>query len=167
MKAKGESEVPQSSLTLWDPVDCSLPGSCIHGILQARILDWVAIAFSRGSSWSRDRTQVSHIVGRCFTLWATREAQLNGRARCKSGQCVFRVTWSWCLLCMGKPAQERQDPIALSPITDDSVANHRTVEQSQLFKKKFFLLVYPFVFHLFIYWFIFNFFGCTAWHVGC
>ena len=60
--------------TLCDPVDCSLPGSSIHGILQARILERVAISFSRGSSWPRDWTWVSGIAGRRFTLWATREA---------------------------------------------------------------------------------------------
>ena len=54
--------------TLCDPVDYSPPGSSIHGILQARILEWVAISFSRGSSQPRDRTQVSCIVGRCFTV---------------------------------------------------------------------------------------------------
>ena len=70
-----ESEVAQSCLTLCDPVDCSLPGSSIHGILQARILEWVAISFSRGSSWLRDQIRVSCIAGRFFTLWATREAQ--------------------------------------------------------------------------------------------
>ena len=69
-----ESEVAQSCLTLCDPVDCSPPGSSVHGILQARILEWIAIFFSRGSSWPRDRTQVSCISGRCFNLWATREA---------------------------------------------------------------------------------------------
>ena len=52
----------------------SLPGSSVHGILQARLLEWVAISFSRGSSWPRDRTQVSCIAGRHFNLWATREA---------------------------------------------------------------------------------------------
>ena len=54
-------------------MDCSLPGSSVHGIFQARVLEWVAIAFSRRSSWSRDWTQVSRIVGRRFTIWATRE----------------------------------------------------------------------------------------------
>ena len=54
-------------------MDCSLPSSSIHGILQARILEWVAISFFRGSSRPRDWTQVSRIVGRCFTVWATRE----------------------------------------------------------------------------------------------
>ena len=65
------SSVVQSCLTLCDPLDCSPPGSSIHGILQARVLEWVAISFSRGSSRPRDQTQVSHSVGRCFNLWAT------------------------------------------------------------------------------------------------
>ena len=56
------------------PWDCSPPGSSVYGILQARILEWVAISFSKGSSWPRDRIQVSHIAGRRFNLWATREA---------------------------------------------------------------------------------------------
>ena len=46
MKVKRESEVTQSCLTLSDPMDCSLPGSSVHGIFQARVLEWVAIAFS-------------------------------------------------------------------------------------------------------------------------
>ena len=54
-------------------MDCSLPGSSVHGIFQARILEWVAISFSRRPSWSRDWTQVFHIVGRHFTVWATRK----------------------------------------------------------------------------------------------
>ena len=55
-------------LTLCDPMDCSPPGSSIHGIFQARILEWVAISFSRGSSQPRDRTQVLRIAGRRFNL---------------------------------------------------------------------------------------------------
>ena len=70
-----ESEVAQSCPTLWDPMDCSLPGSSVHGILQARILEWVGAPFSRGSSRPRDRTWVSHIAGRFFTIWATRDTQ--------------------------------------------------------------------------------------------
>ena len=58
--------VVQLCLTLRDPVDCSPPGSSVHGILQAGILEWVAIAFSRGSSRPRDRTQVSCIAARFF-----------------------------------------------------------------------------------------------------
>ena len=50
------------------------PASSFHGIIQARILEWVAISFSRASSQPRDRTQVSCIAGRCFNLWATKEA---------------------------------------------------------------------------------------------
>ena len=59
-----ESEVAQSCLTLCNPVDCSLPGSSIHGIFQARILERVAIFISRGSSRPRDQTWVSRIVGK-------------------------------------------------------------------------------------------------------
>ena len=66
------SEVAQSYPTLCDAMDCSLPGFSIHGILQARILEWVTISFSRGSSRPRDRTRVFCIGG--FNLWATREA---------------------------------------------------------------------------------------------
>ena len=68
------SEVAQLCPTLLDPVDCSLPGSSVHGIFQARVLEWVAIFFSRGSSQPRDRTRVSRTAGRRFTVWATREA---------------------------------------------------------------------------------------------
>ena len=68
MKVKSEREVAQSCLTLCDPMDCSLPGSSVHGILQARTLEWVAISFSRGSSRPRDRTQVSYNAGRRFNL---------------------------------------------------------------------------------------------------
>ena len=65
-KLKSESEVAQSCLTLCDPMDCSLPGSSVHGSFQARILEWVAISFSRRSSWPRDWNWVSGIVGRRF-----------------------------------------------------------------------------------------------------
>ena len=58
----------------WDPMDCSPPGSSVHGFFQARILAWVAISFSRGSSWPRDGTWVSCIAGRLLTTWAIREA---------------------------------------------------------------------------------------------
>ena len=73
-----ESEVTQSCLTLSDSMDCSLPGSSIHGIFQARVLEWGAIAFSRGSSQPRDRTLDSHIVGRHFTVWVSRKVCKNG-----------------------------------------------------------------------------------------
>ena len=67
-------EIAQSSLTLCDPMDGSLPGSSIHGIFQARILEWAAISFFRGSSQPRDQTWVSCIADRRFTVWAIREA---------------------------------------------------------------------------------------------
>ena len=56
-----------------DPMDCSPPGSSVDVTLQARILGWVAISFSRGSSWPRNQTQVSCTAGRWFTNWAMRE----------------------------------------------------------------------------------------------
>ena len=59
--------------SLW-PMDCGQPGSSVLGIFQARILEWVATSFSRGSSWPRDRTWISHITGRLFTIWAIRES---------------------------------------------------------------------------------------------
>ena len=64
----------QSYLTLCDPMDCSPLGSSVHGIIQARIPEWVAIPFSRESSWPRNWTQISRFTGRFFTIWATREA---------------------------------------------------------------------------------------------
>ena len=57
-----------------NPMNYSPPGSSAHGILQTAILEWVTLPFSKGFSQPRDRTQVSHIAGRFFTIWATREA---------------------------------------------------------------------------------------------
>ena len=69
-------KVSQPCLTLSNPVNCSPSGSSVHGILQARILEWVSISFSRGFSHPRDWTHVSSIAGRFLTNWATREALL-------------------------------------------------------------------------------------------
>ena len=72
-----ESEVAQSCLTLCNPIDYSLPISSVHGILQARILKWVAIPFSRGSSWPRDWSRVYCIARRFFIVWVTRKWKKN------------------------------------------------------------------------------------------
>ena len=64
---ESEMLVAQSCLTLCNPMDCSLPGSSVLGILQAGILEWVAIPFYKGSSRLRDQTCVSLIAGRYFT----------------------------------------------------------------------------------------------------
>ena len=74
-------------------MDWSPPGSSVHGILQARILEWVAISFSRGSSWRRDRTWVSCIAGRFFTIWSI------GKSRSKRHHQIrpFRL-WIWLLV---------------------------------------------------------------------
>ena len=66
--------VTQSCPTLYDSMDCRLPVFSVHGILQARILEWIALPFSRESSQLRYWTRVSCIAGRFFTIWATREA---------------------------------------------------------------------------------------------
>ena len=68
--------VTQTCLALCDLMKRNLPSSSVHGILQARILGWVAIPFSSGSSQPRDRTQVSHMAGRSFAIWATKLSQL-------------------------------------------------------------------------------------------
>ena len=72
VQGESESEVAQSFPTLCDSMDCSPPGSSIHGIFQARVLEWVAISFYRGSSSPRDQTHVSCIAGRLFTVWTTK-----------------------------------------------------------------------------------------------
>ena len=72
MKVKVKS-LSRVRLFVTPQTDCILPSSSVHGIFQARILEWIAISLSRGSSWPRDWTLISHFVGRCFTVWATRE----------------------------------------------------------------------------------------------
>ena len=69
-----------SRVQLCSPLDCGPPGSSVHGILQARVLEWVAMPSSRGSSPPRDRTSVSYIAGGFFTIWATREAYVYNTA---------------------------------------------------------------------------------------
>ena len=83
-----------SHVRLCDPMDCSLPGSSVHGILQTRILEWVAVSFSRGSSWPR----VGSCIGRqILDCWATREASILLR-RPRLLVPVFMVfisAWKW------------------------------------------------------------------------
>ena len=84
-----------SCVWLCDPMDCNLPGSSIHGILQARILGWVAICFSRGSSWSRGWTWISCIMGRLFMAWATRQSTLGKVKNSRKGVTVWSVVKHW------------------------------------------------------------------------
>ena len=92
-------KVAQLCPTLCDPMDCNPPGSSVHGILQARILEWVAVPFSKGSSQPRDPTQISHNEGRFFTVWTTKEAP--------KGRC-----WGCLLRCLGnKVAVTRIGPL--------------------------------------------------------
>ena len=84
------------------PMDCSPPDPSVHGIFQARILEWVAISFSRESSQPRDRTQVSHIAGRRFNLWAIREAYIRMymhiyvfEKHTLKYECIYQVSRKW------------------------------------------------------------------------
>ena len=96
--------VTQLCPTLCDPMDCSLPDSFLHEILQARILVWILNPFSRESSWPRDQTWVSCIAGRLFTIWATREAHERktlhvglGKKRWHCIEGVRILSWERCL----------------------------------------------------------------------
>ena len=74
------------------PMDCSPPGSSVHGILQARILEWVAIPFSRGSSQPRDQIQISCIAGEFFIIWTTKQKQNLSRSKTSSGALIQIVS---------------------------------------------------------------------------
>ena len=92
--------VAQSCLTLCDPMDGSLLGSSVYGILQAKILGWVVIPFSRGSSVPKHRTRVSYIAGRFFTIWAT-VFKLACGVCLSTGLVKMRYIWMWkfCVKC--------------------------------------------------------------------
>ena len=87
---KWKWKVTQSYPTLYNPMDYT-----VHGILQARILEWVAFPFSRGSSQPRDRTQVFHIAGRFFTNWATREVHLSSKSEHNFTKLKILEHWYW------------------------------------------------------------------------
>ena len=96
------SEVAQSCPTLCDPIDCSLPGSSIHGIFQATVLEWVAISFSRESSQPRDRTKSPALQADAFHLWVTRAAHklgliLMGGAKLSKSLIQFSVNGRGCV----------------------------------------------------------------------
>ena len=86
---------PMLKHTLCGPMDCSLSGGSVHGILQVRILQWVAIPCSGRSFWSRDWTQVSCIAGRFFTVWATMEAR-------SPQNLIINDPYSSCIKCRGR-----------------------------------------------------------------
>ena len=80
------------------PMDCSAPGSCIHGIFQARVLEWVAISYSRISSWPRYQIRVSHIAGRCFTIWATKRKTSTSALLITPKPLTVWITTNWKIL---------------------------------------------------------------------
>ena len=92
-------------------MDCRLPNSSIHGIFQARLLEWVAISFSREFSRPRDRTQVSSIAGRRFTIWTTREVsskQETTTTKIQTQSLADRITTSLSLAHQGKNKQMKK-----------------------------------------------------------
>ena len=92
--------VTHSYLTLCDPMDCSLPGSSVHGIFQARILEWVVILFSRGSSWLRDWTEISCIVGWFFTVLSRQRNPIDGLCSLPYfGIRALEWDWEWSCKC--------------------------------------------------------------------
>ena len=78
-------------------MDCSLPGSSVHGIFQAIVQEWIAISLSRGSSWPRDRTQVSRIVDRRLTIWAICSNSCNLSQWCYPTISSSATPFSFCL----------------------------------------------------------------------
>ena len=120
-------------------MDCSLPGFSIHGVLQARILKWVTISFSRGSFQTRDRTQVSCIAGRCFNLWAlTLVAQL-----VKNLPAIWE-TWVQSL--------EWEDPLEKGKATHSSILAWRIpwTIQSELDMTESLTHLFHFIYYLYI-----------------
>ena len=111
------SEVAQLYLTFCDPMDSSLPGSTIHVIFQVRILEWAAISFSRGSSQPRDRTWVSCVADRRFTVWTTREAQ---KEVPRSGPIVYGK-WPDCAWIQSPSCEVAQSCTTLSDSMDYSL----------------------------------------------
>ena len=103
-----QAESLQSCPTLCHSTDYSLPGSSVHRILQVKILEWVAMPSTRGSSWPRDRTQVSHIAGRFFTIWATRETHL----KCRK---MIKTCWMQCP-CVLRPNHPEHTVALASPV---------------------------------------------------
>ena len=111
LSLQAECLVAQSCLTLFDPLDCSPPGSSVHGNLQARILQWIATPFPRGSSQSRSRTWVSCLAGWSFTIWTPREA--TGGAVIDSSYCnplTISFSFNFPLTCWANMQLVRLNP---------------------------------------------------------
>ena len=116
----GESESVSCSdlVLLFVTPDCSPPDSSVHGILQARILEWVAISSSRGSFQPRDRTQVSHIAGRFFTIWDTRGAPKRGRQVNKTNHPTLCQWQNWCRLYHHKAFLHKSSHLILTLVSE-------------------------------------------------
>ena len=107
-------------------MNCSLPGSSVHGILQARVLEWVATFFSRGSSWSRDQTWVSCIAGRFLTVRATREAHIMSKFQINYTQ---SLRWNFQFIAVTQSCPTLCDPMNRS--TPGLPVHHQIPEFTQ------------------------------------
>ena len=122
---ESEIEVTQSCPTLCNPMDCSLPGSSVHGIFQAIVLEWIAISFCRGSSWPRDQTRVSRIVDRCCTVWASRAVVASVLAQMVKHPPSMRKTGAWSLGWEERTPWEEMDTKSYVKLTSFEILNHR------------------------------------------
>ena len=118
--------VAQCCPTLWNPTDCSPPGPSVHGLLQARILVWVARPSSRGSSRLRDQTQVSRVAGGLFTVWAARTQPGQGQRNASGGRRAETSTRGLlgCVIWNNPPLKTTR---VLDPIQKDHLL--KTIEQ--------------------------------------
>ena len=101
--SESESEIVKSCPTLCDPMGCSILSSSIHGIFQARVLEWLVVFFSRGSSQPRDQTWVFCTADRCFTIWATRETLFMFKHPWNYLGLPWWLSWSRICLQCGRP----------------------------------------------------------------
>ena len=99
-------------------MDCNLSGSSNHGIFQARMLEWVAISFSRGSSWPRDRTRVSCIAGRHFTIWDTRKPKIYMSMDHTTHGILQATTLEWVAYSFSSRSSQPRDQTQVACIAD-------------------------------------------------
>ena len=119
-----------SDVWLCDPMDCSPPGSSVPGVFLARLLEWVAIPFSRGSSQPRDQTQVSCIPGRILPVWATRKTQ------CLAVRAVYM---SYCYGCIVSLASRHSEIVHISLTSSVGGTSFSHITANDRHSGKFFL----------------------------
>ena len=165
--------VTLSCLTLWDPVDRSPPGSSVHGILQARILEWVAMPSFRGSSQPRNPTRVSRFTGRFFTIWAPGKPPVDQRYSPVLGRPSFiispQITLVWLmshLASLSRWTNLHSESANLSACQSQLSPIHMThcVHALQF---KLFIITKSLLSEANTWWYLCLAVEDTAWHNGC